>query len=128
MALRSRIRTIARVGAVGARVGAAAGGDDPYRPLPRGAATRAQAVQRLQVGFSGLAAMLLLVALANVIMQQARKVETREAMPAAGASATPANDPLADIGVVPDMPSDEPVLRDLPAEDVPRLDGSPTPR
>ena len=63
---------------------------------------RAQAVHRLQVGLFGLAAMLLLVGLANIIMDRARLAES--AMPApAGVATTSAakSDPLADIGVVP---------------------------
>lgn len=63
---------------------------------------RAQAVQRLQVGLFGLAAMLLLVGLANIIMDRARLVE-QEAGTSAGQvdQAEPKNDPLADIGVIP---------------------------
>ena len=66
---------------------------------------RAQAVHRLQIGFSGLAAMLLLVGLANIIMNRARM---NDAMmpPNSGASqsvekSASDNDPLADIGVAP---------------------------
>lgn len=64
---------------------------------------RAQAIHRLQMGLFGLAAMLLLVGLANIIMDRARMAES--AMPPlAGvptASAAPKSDPLADIGVIP---------------------------
>ena len=68
-------------------------------PTPR--ELRAQAVQRLQVGLFGLAAMLLLVGLANIIMQHARQSDPA-AMAARSASGAPGNtDPLADIGVVP---------------------------
>ncbi|WP_420384014.1 hypothetical protein [Novosphingobium sp.] len=69
---------------------------------------RSQAVHRLQVGMFGLAAMLLLVSLASVIMQRIQTVD-RSAIastPAASASALPANDPLADIGVAPEVPVD----------------------
>ena len=63
---------------------------------------RAQSVHRLQIGLFGLAAMLLIVALANIIMDRARQGDaTVAASQDASASATPANDPLADIGVVP---------------------------
>lgn len=64
---------------------------------------RAQAVHRLQIGLFGLAAMLLIVGLANIIMDRARLGSTEAAPPqeAATASATAASDPLADIGVVP---------------------------
>jgi hypothetical protein len=66
---------------------------------------RTQSVQRLQVGLFGLAAMLLLVGLANIIMDRARLAEAASGVvvssPAASASASPQSDPLADIGVVP---------------------------
>ncbi|HEX8057790.1 MAG TPA: hypothetical protein VF481_14100 [Novosphingobium sp.] len=64
---------------------------------------RAQAVHRLQIGLFGLAAMLLLVGLANIIMDRAKLAE--DAGTPADASVTTnakaASDPLADIGVVP---------------------------
>ena len=77
---------------------------------------RAQAVHRMQVGLFGLAGMLLLVGLANIIMDRAMiSDDATDASSAAAASAasvspeaaaqTPASDPLADIGVVPDMPA-----------------------
>jgi hypothetical protein len=64
---------------------------------------RAQAVHRLQIGLFGLAAMLLLVGLANIIMDRARLAEDASAGPdvASSDSAKKASDPLADIGVVP---------------------------
>jgi hypothetical protein len=65
---------------------------------------RAQAVERLQGGLFGLAAIVLLVGLANIINDRARMAEaesgTRPSVPAASASPEQ-NDPLADIGVVP---------------------------
>lgn len=63
---------------------------------------RAQAVYRLQIGLFGLAAMLLLVGLANIIMDRARLAEDAGA-PSVEVSegAKSASDPLADIGVVP---------------------------
>ena len=76
---------------------------------------RAQAVHRLQVGLFGLAGMLLLVGLANIIMDRAKISDNATAASSAAsvaaakvspeAAQTPANDPLADIGVVPDMPA-----------------------
>ena len=76
---------------------------------------RAQAVHRLQVGLFGLAGMLLLVGLANIIMDRAMISDDATTASSAAAAAaakvspegtqTPANDPLADIGVVPDMPA-----------------------
>jgi hypothetical protein len=67
---------------------------------------RAHAVHRLQVGLFGLAAMLLLVSLASVIMQRVQTAD-RSAIggePTGAASATPANDPLVDLGVAPEVP------------------------
>lgn len=64
---------------------------------------RAQAVHRLQIGLFGLAAMLLLVGLANIIMDRAKLAEDASAPADASVttSAKAASDPLADIGVVP---------------------------
>lgn len=66
---------------------------------------RAQAVQRLQIGLFGLAAMLLLVGLANIIMDRAREADAQETTTAdivpVAEESKPATDPLADIGVVP---------------------------
>ncbi|MBC2668283.1 hypothetical protein H7F53_03890 [Novosphingobium piscinae] len=61
---------------------------------------RAQALHRLQVGLLGLCLMLMLVGLANIIMDRAR---LSDATAPAGSAASPASksDPLADIGVVP---------------------------
>lgn len=79
-------------------------------PQHSGASTprelRAQAIQRLQVGIFGLALMLLLVGLANIIMDQARANEaslnaaSKAAMSSSGAGAAN-TDPLADISMVP---------------------------
>ena len=98
---------------------APAGGMAPQHflpPTPR--ELRAQAMHRLQIGGLGLAAMLLLVGLANIIMDRARVNEagelgiapeaTASAMPG-GEDGVPAGDPLADIGVVPDLPADKQV-------------------
>ena len=73
--------------------------------------TRAQAVQRLQVGAFGLGAMILLIGLANIFIERAQQVEASavpeaSATVAADASPAAASDPLADAGVVPDIPSD----------------------
>lgn len=66
---------------------------------------RAQAVHRLQVGLFGLAGMLLLISLANVIMDRAHEADAGAVSPAASASAEPANDPLVDMGVAPELPA-----------------------
>ena len=81
----------------------------PVAPL---AGTRSQSMQRLQIGLFGLAAMILLVSLANIILDSAESNEARvvpEAAPTvnAGNGAAQVSDPLADAGVVPDVP-DEP--------------------
>jgi hypothetical protein len=64
---------------------------------------RAQALHRLQIGLFGLAAMLLLVGLANIIMDRARLAEAAMPAPAGVVVPTtaPKSDPLADIGVIP---------------------------
>ncbi|HYD25842.1 MAG TPA: hypothetical protein VEB68_13705 [Croceibacterium sp.] len=85
--------------------------DEPPRaPL---AGTRSQSMQRLQVGLFGLGAMILLVGLANVIMTNAQQNQARvvpEAAPTVATEAAegPPSDPLADAGVVPDLPAAEP--------------------
>ena len=71
------------------------------------AGTRAQSIQRLQIGFSGLAAMALLVGLATVIMDRARQTDAGAVPEATTTSAAmdvqPVNDPLAVAGVAPDV-------------------------
>lgn len=64
---------------------------------------RGQVVQRLQVGLFGLAAIVLIVGLANIINDRARLSEAgSKPAPQAQAGATgQVSDPLADIGVVP---------------------------
>lgn len=70
---------------------------------------RTQAVHRLQVGLLGLAAILLLIALASAIMQHARLTADAAAL-ANGEARAPSprpssgpGDPLADMGVAPEM-------------------------
>ncbi len=65
---------------------------------------RAQAVQRLQAGLFGLAAIVLIVGLANIINDRARLAEAEAGKAPAAATASEGaaqNDPLAEIGVVP---------------------------
>ncbi|MDR2857850.1 MAG: hypothetical protein LBV50_08375 [Novosphingobium sp.] len=64
---------------------------------------RVQAVHRLQIGLFGLAAMLLLVGLANIIMDRARLADKADAAVQVPTIETVRknSDPLADIGVVP---------------------------
>lgn len=81
-------------------------GPQHYRP-PTLRELRGQAVQRLQVGLFGLAAILLMIGLANIVIDRARQVDAANPAnqgPSAAVSSeaqTPAADPLADIGVVP---------------------------
>ena len=65
---------------------------------------RAQGVQRLQSGLFGIAAIVLVVGLANIINDRARLADgigrtPASASPSAGASSK--SDPLAEVGVVP---------------------------
>ncbi|WP_427969514.1 hypothetical protein [Altererythrobacter sp.] len=70
--------------------------------------TRPEAIQRLQIGLSGIAAMLLLVGLASILQDRARVADEQsvpQAVPTTEPSAqSTSNDPLADAGVVPDLP------------------------
>jgi hypothetical protein len=91
-------------------------GGDPSREadtVPRNAplgGTREQAIQRLQVGLSGIAVMLVMIGLATVVTQRAQLTEA-SAVPEAAATTEPEeasaqNDPLADAGIVPDLPDE----------------------
>lgn len=64
---------------------------------------RAQSVHRLQIGLAGLAAMLLLVGLANMIMQRAQDSSLADGPVSAdvASKAGEAGDPLAEIGAAP---------------------------
>jgi hypothetical protein len=89
-----------------------------HPPTPR--ELRAQGVHRLQIGVLGLAGMLLLVGLANIIMDRARFNDDAAAAASPStavtsltpetAPETPSKDPLADMGVVPDLPAGKPTV------------------
>ena len=71
--------------------------------------TRSEMVQRLQVGFGGILAIVILVGLASIIETRLRESEAA-AVPEAAATdapqATPtAAAPLVDAGIVPDLPA-----------------------
>ncbi len=72
--------------------------------------TRAERIQRLQVGGFGILAMVLLVALADVVISRAQLTEASavpDAAPTVVAEETEApRDPLADAGVVPELPAE----------------------
>lgn len=92
------------------------------------AGTRAQALQRLQVGVSLLLGIVLIVGLANVIEDRAKQSDD-SAVPEAAATVAPsptttAKDPLADAGVVPDLPAEAAPSSTAPgAEDLEPADG-----
>jgi hypothetical protein len=91
-------------------------------PATPGSEARQEAIQRLQIGVFGIAAMVLLVGLASIIGSQAEITEQAavpEAAPTTEPKPTPSQaNPLADAGVVPDIaadPSPTPVVPlDLP--------------
>ncbi|MFM6931633.1 MAG: hypothetical protein ACKOUT_05250 [Novosphingobium sp.] len=85
--------------------------------LPNARELRAQAVHRLQIGVFGLAAMLLLVGLANIIMDRARQAEAGVSGGVAKVEEAPkANtDPLADIGAVPSPETTQSSAKAAPA-------------
>lgn len=79
-----------------------------FSEVPLGG-TRAQAMQRLQVGVGGVVLMILLVGLASLIQDRTREVDAA-AVPAAAPTTEPSaapqqNDPLVDAGLVPDLPT-----------------------
>lgn len=84
--------------------------EDIVAPPPL-AGTRRQRVQRLQVGLIGLGAIVLLVGLANIIISSVADNQTAavEELPATSDDVPPPppRDPLADAGVVPDLPTGE---------------------
>ncbi|WP_086607943.1 hypothetical protein [Erythrobacter donghaensis] len=94
------------------------------------AETRAEAMQRLQVGLFGIGAMVLLVGLASIIGGQADKNEVLaapEAAPTTEPEPKPAQaNPLADAGVVPDI-ADEPSPAPGPSAPVPPGNAAPRP-
>lgn len=69
--------------------------------------TRAERVQRVQVGLFGLFAVMLLVGLADIVITRAQQTQASavpEAAPTTKPSdAPPARDPLAEAGVVPEL-------------------------
>ena len=83
----------------------------PQHYAPPGARElRAQAVQRLQSGLFGIAAIVLVVGLANIINDRARMADaaSRPQTAASSSNSAAASDPLADIGVVPSQQAENP--------------------
>lgn len=93
------------------------GKEEPPEHAPLGG-TRSEAMQRLQIGLFGIGAMVLLVGLASVIGTQADLAEEAAVPDAAPTTeptaAVPQRDPLADAGIVPDLPA-EPVATPVPS-------------
>ncbi|WP_185960175.1 hypothetical protein [Erythrobacter insulae] len=106
-------------------IGGMPGGGLNTDEAPEGAplgGSRSEATQRLQVGLFGIFAMILLVGLASVIGNQAELSE-QAAVPEAAPTteptdALPQRDPLADAGVVPDIPAE---TNPAPSGDAPVL-------
>lgn len=101
-----------------------AAADEPAAPLT---GTRANQVQRLQIGMGGLALMVVLVLIADLVMRSAARTEATVSpeieVPVASTSEGGApSDPLADAGVVPNVPAGgeasepakKPELNDVP--------------
>lgn len=95
-----------------------------YSP-PTARELRARSVHRLQVGLFGLCAMLLIVGLANIIMDRALLADdedpVKDVIAVDDAPKKPSSEPLADIGVLPDTDPEPVVETDgegnpLPAE------------
>ena len=83
------------------------GAEAPEELLAPLGGTRAEAIFRLQIGVAGLAAMLMMIGLANIVMDRAKETEATTVPEAASTAApvknapVPADDPLADAGVIP---------------------------
>ncbi|QZP07968.1 hypothetical protein [Caenibius sp. WL] len=87
-------------------------GEPEALPVPLGG-TRAQAIFRLQIGIAGLVAILMMIGLANIVMDRAKQTEATTVPEAASTLApvkippVPASDPLADAGVIPSSKGDD---------------------
>ena len=87
--------------------------DSVQKLAPGLSGTRGQAIQRLQVGLFGIASMVLLVGLANIIKTNVQQSEAQVVPEAAPTTADeeagePASDPLADAGIVPELSAKPP--------------------
>lgn len=84
------------------------------------AGTRKQRIQRLQFGLFGLGTMVLLVGLADIIQtsaQQTQATAVPDAAPTVSTEDVPpprSRDPLADAGVVPDLPDESDAENEAP--------------
>jgi hypothetical protein len=73
--------------------------------------TRAEAIFRLQIGLAGLAAMLMMIGLANIVMDRAKESEAttvpESAVTPSKSASAQTGDPLADAGVIPSPKTDD---------------------
>lgn len=93
----------------GGAASSASAADETSLAQPLGG-TRRQRMQRLQFGLFGLTAVLLMVGLANVIIasvQENRAALPEELPPVQNEDVPRPRDPLANAGVVPELPVDE---------------------
>lgn len=78
----------------------------PAAPL---GGTRSEAIRRLQMGAIGVVAVMLLIGLASIIKDRATQTDSTAVAGAAATRApgqsTAAADPLAEAGVIPEMPA-----------------------
>ena len=104
----------------------------PQHYVPPGARElRAQAVQRLQSGLFGIAAIILVVGLASIINDRARLADGSSGPQSAASASNSAksdSDPLAEAGVVPSSAPEQeaktaPTVGASPAEAAPRPAG-----
>ena len=108
-----------------------ADGEAPPEGAPLGG-TKSEAAQRLQVGLFGIGSMVLLVGLASILGNQA-DLNEESAVPNAAPTTEPTEaaaqrDPLADAGIVPDIPAEpSPSPTDLPVDVAPDLLDNPEP-
>ncbi|MDE1466959.1 hypothetical protein [Aurantiacibacter sp. D1-12] len=73
--------------------------------------SRAERVQRLQIGLAGIVAVVLMIGLADIVITRAQLAEDMTVPDAAPTvepteTATP-RDPLSDVGVVPEVPAEQ---------------------
>lgn len=75
---------------------------------------RAEGMQRVQIGLTGVAGVVLLVGLANIVIDKAgidKAAAPPPVVPTLGENAVAPNDPLAELGVQPT--AEQPVVPDL---------------
>lgn len=95
--------------------------------------TRSESIHRLQIGLAGLGTMILLIGLAQVVYDRAQLSEA-ESVPSASATIAPQetvpvqSDPLAEAGVVPDLPAEPVGQRVQEPAIMPEQGNAPPPR